>query len=169
MLIWHTAGDRATPLEDWLLWDGEPFDLTDCTVQLNVTAAGNTKVIDAAAVTIISATGGQIRYYLKAGELETPGFYFLQWRVVKDGRYQHFPTTGPHIVQVVAPAGYQATTGTVPAGTYYTKSEADARFVPLTGVETIYLYNATTGKYYPLIVVVVSGEVVPALGAPVDG
>lgn len=88
-----------------------PVDLTTATsVRLVVESSGAVETVNqsstapAQLVTILSSTGGQVRYKWQAADLNTPGNYGLEWQVTfTDGTKARFPNSR-HLSMTVKPA-----------------------------------------------------------------
>lgn len=95
-LSWIVSkGDTGKPLEATLRDKLGVADLTGCTVTAYMTPEGDfdTKTINGASVTVVSATAGTVRYNPAAGDFATAGKYCFQFVVTNGaGKQTTFPT-----------------------------------------------------------------------------
>lgn len=98
------AFDRLPSIQATFSSAGAPVDLTAATAVkfiMRPTSGGATKVN--AAATIVTPTGGVVRYDWLAADTNTPGSFQAEWEVTwTGGKKQTFPTTTYHTVDVLA-------------------------------------------------------------------
>lgn len=82
-----SQGDLTPPIQTTLLAaDGKtPQDLTNCTLVFRFQRADRTGVVREAAASIITPTGGVVRYDWNAGDTAAPGLYSCEWIVTFPG------------------------------------------------------------------------------------
>lgn len=86
-------GDSATRLVATLADENGVFDLTGTTVTVNArNIDDNSLEISAASVTVTTPTAGLVTFDFAAGDVDTPGYYYLEFKIDKGGgAYLHFP------------------------------------------------------------------------------
>ena len=96
-------GDVGIPFDAALTEaDGDPVNLTGATVRFLMTLpSSDTPEVDAAASVVGTATDGNVRYTSVAGDLDTVGTYFVEWKVTfGGGGVQRYPGDGYGVVAV---------------------------------------------------------------------
>ena len=95
------------PITATLYTNGAPRDLTGSTVALFMrNRATRDLKINGAAVTIVTPTAGTVSYTPSAGDVDTEGFYDLEWKeTTLAGKPRHFPNDGFEPLVLEAPLG----------------------------------------------------------------
>lgn len=87
-LIYYT-GDRNPSISETITVNGVAFDLTNSTVKFKMRAVGSSTLkVDAVAVVVSPATGGNVRYDWLAADVDTAGSYLAWWEVTTSGKVQ---------------------------------------------------------------------------------
>ena len=86
--------------------DGNPYDLTNCTVEFHMSKTiGGTPKVNANA-TITDATDGYCEYRWQTGDTDTPGVYYAEFQVTtQNGGIFTVPVKNNFFVEVIEDLG----------------------------------------------------------------
>lgn len=110
---------NTLPALDTILYDGDaPVPMEDATVTVTVRARvvtgapRATPLLDDVPAVTDSDTPGRATRAWHENESDTPGFYFVRWRVSSAAGVKDYPTEGPQILEIIDPVE-QETAGDV--------------------------------------------------------
>jgi hypothetical protein len=83
----RVVGDTGPPIEDTLMSDETPDDITGADVSIHITKPDDSLITadDSGAVTVESAEDGEVRYDFQDGDLDQEGRYRYEWEVAFTG------------------------------------------------------------------------------------
>ena len=99
----RVVGDTGPPIEDTLMSDETPDDITGADVSIHITKPdGETITADATGgVDIVDPDGGQVNYDFQSGDLDQQGRYLYEWEVTfANGETQSYPSESERAIWV---------------------------------------------------------------------
>jgi hypothetical protein len=96
--------DTRGVFTDTLTVDGEPFDLTNCSVKFLLTQINGNKEISQDA-TIIDAMAGTVEYKAMAADVNLSGNFRQEWQVTSGTDILTFPNGDYNRVQILEDVG----------------------------------------------------------------
>lgn len=75
------VGNTSPSLQDTVMVNGAPFDLTGASVEFNMRPVSSATTKVSAAATVVSAGAGTVRYDWQPGDVDTAGHYVCWWTV----------------------------------------------------------------------------------------
>lgn len=91
----RVVGDTGPPIEDTLVADDSPVDISGADVSIHITKPDESLITadDSGAVTIESTSDGEVRYDFQSGDLDQEGRYLYEWQVTfSGGEVQSYPS-----------------------------------------------------------------------------
>ncbi len=85
--------------------DGTLVNLTGKTVTFVMRNRGGASAKVNAAATIVSASGGEVRYDWTGTDTDTSGSYLAEWQTTSSGRSQTYPNAGYITIDIIDDLG----------------------------------------------------------------
>ena len=98
------AGDDGTPVEVALLWDGQPYDMSEGIRRVEFEMWGNSDTVVSGRAEVVDEEEARVRYEWKKGDMMglEPRVYESRFRVVTDtGSVISFPAPSTLPIKVI--------------------------------------------------------------------